>query len=150
MNNSSLNELGPLIKIANTLIEKELNNRIARAITDYNLTGPQITMMVYLYEAHGKTITQKELADKFVLSHPTIRSVVRRLEKASLLSAERMPADRRQIKLSLTTAGNSFIATHLAVIYGIMNEVNRQIVQGLSPADLERITKILQQIIKNF
>ncbi|MBA1392858.1 MarR family transcriptional regulator [Lactobacillus sp. XV13L] len=150
MTSSPLNDIGPRIKMANTLIEKELNNRVAGAITDYSLTGPQITMLVYLYEAGNKTVTQKELADKFVLSHPTIRSIVRRLVKADLLNATRMEEDRRQIKLTLTAAGTAFIAEHVDDIYAIMADVNRQIVRGISPADLERINDGLQQVISNF
>ena len=64
MQQTFLDEIGPQIKIANTLIEKELNSRVASLISEYPLTGPQITLMVYLYESKGRTITQKEVADR--------------------------------------------------------------------------------------
>lgn len=150
MDNSFLNRIGPQIKVANTLIEKELNNRIANLISDYNLTGPQISLMVYLYEARERTVTQKEVADTFVLSHPTIRSIVRRMEKSGLIEVGHLKSDRRQISLSLSKKGFKLLNEHISEIYTVMSEVNHQITRGLDEGETKKLSEILAKIIQNF
>ncbi|MGL6207861.1 MAG: MarR family winged helix-turn-helix transcriptional regulator, partial [Lactobacillus panisapium] len=100
MSDHFLNQLGPKIKIANTVIEKELNNRFAEMFKKYSLTGAQISLLVFLYDSKGRTITQKEIADTFVLSHPTIRGIVKRLEDNNLISTSHLKNDQRQIVLT--------------------------------------------------
>lgn len=150
MSDRFLKRLGPQIKIANTLIEKELNQRIASLITDYNLTGSQISLMVYLYESQGRAVTQKEVADTFVLSHPTIRSIVRRLENNRLIEVGYLQSDRRQKSLVLTKEGLRLLEEHLTEIYAVMDEVNQQIIRGLSRGEAQQFSEILTKVIRNF
>ncbi|GBG94303.1 MarR family transcriptional regulator [Ligilactobacillus salitolerans] len=150
MPHNLLAAVGPQIKVANTLIEKELNNRIASLITEYNLTGPQITLLVYLSEAQGQTVTQKEVADKFVLSHPTIRSIVKRLEKNHLIELGQLANDKRQVTLLLTDQGAQLLAKHINEIRNVMEDVNRKIVGQLSPQETQELLEILAKIKQNF
>ncbi|UQS82143.1 MarR family winged helix-turn-helix transcriptional regulator [Bombilactobacillus folatiphilus] len=145
-----LQTLGPQIKIANTLIEKELNKRMAALIQDYRLTGPQITLMVYLYETKDHTVTQKEVADKFVLSHPTIRGIVRRLAAAHLIRVAPLASDRRQMTLSLAPAGLTLLKQHLPAIYQVMDEIDQKIVGSLSQQQQQQLSQALSQVIQNF
>lgn len=150
MNDRFLKRLGPQIKISNTLIEKELNKRIASLITDYKLTGSQISLMVYLYESKGRTVTQKEVADTFVLSHPTIRSIVRRMENNGLLEVGHLRSDRRQISLSLSEKGFNLLEQHIDDIYAVMDDVNHQIIRGLDESEAQKFSEILTKVINNF
>ncbi|AYD41073.1 MarR family transcriptional regulator [Clostridium fermenticellae] len=150
METSILNSIGPQIKIANTLIEKELNNRIAEILTEYNLTGPQVALMIYIFEAKGRTVTQKELADKFVLNHSTIRSIVKRLEKMQLIDVAHLKSDKRQIVLSLSGKGYNVIKNHINQIYKVMKNVNQKIVKNMSEDDQKYFSNSLNKIIKNF
>ncbi|HJE96944.1 MarR family winged helix-turn-helix transcriptional regulator [Ligilactobacillus acidipiscis] len=150
MNDRFLKRLGPQIKISNTLIEKELNKRIASLITDYKLTGSQISLMVYLYESKGRTVTQKEVADTFVLSHPTIRSIVRRMENNGLLEVGHLRSDRRQISLSLSEKGFNLLEQHIDDIYAVMDDVNHQIIRGLDEGEVQKFSEILTKVINNF
>ncbi|WP_270334972.1 MarR family winged helix-turn-helix transcriptional regulator [Ligilactobacillus acidipiscis] len=150
MNDRFLKRLGPQIKISNTLIEKELNKRIASLITDYKLTGSQISLMVYLYESKGRTVTQKEVADTFVLSHPTIRSIVRRMENNGLLEVGHLRSDRRQISLSLSEKGFNLLEQHIDDIYAVMDDVNHQIIRGLDEGEAQKFSEILTKVINNF
>lgn len=150
METSILNSIGPQIKIANTLIEKELNNRIAEILTEYNLTGPQVALMIYIFEAKGRTVTQKELADKFVLNHSTIRSIVKRLEKVQLIDVAHLKSDKRQIVLSLSGKGYNVIKNHINQIYKVMKNVNQKIVKNISEDDQKYFSDSLNKIIKNF
>lgn len=150
MQQTFLDEIGPQIKIANTLIEKELNSRVASLISEYPLTGPQITLMVYLYESKGRTITQKEVADKFVLSHPTIRSIVKRLANQGLIDVGYLETDHRQVTLSLSNKGFQLLEKHIDDIQQTMTDVNKQIVSQLSDTDIQQLQQYLSTIIHHF
>lgn len=150
MQQTFLDEIGPQIKIANTLIEKELNSRVASLISEYPLTGPQITLMVYLYESKGRTITQKEVADKFVLSHPTIRSIVKRLANHGLIDVGYLETDHRQVTLSLSNKGFQLLEKHIDDIRQTMTDVNKQTVSQLSDTDIQQLQQYLSTIIHHF
>lgn len=150
MQQTFLDEIGQQIKIANTLIEKKLNSRVASLISEYPLTGPQITLMVYLYESKGRTITQKEVADKFVLSHPTIRSIVKRLANHGLIDVGYLETDHRQVTLSLSNKGFQLLEKHIDDIRQTMTDVNKQIVSQLSDTDIQQLQQYLSTIIHHF
>ena len=150
MQQTFLDEIGPQIKIANTLIEKKLNSRVASLISEYPLTGPQITLMVYLYESKGRTITQKEVADKFVLSHPTIRSIVKRLANHGLIDVGYLETDHRQVTLSLSNKGFQLLEKHIDDIRQTMTDVNKQTVSQLSDTDIQQLQQYLSTIIHHF
>ena len=150
MQQTFLDEIGPQIKIANTLIEKKLNSRVASLISEYPLTGPQITLMVYLYESKGRTITQKEVADKFVLSHPTIRSIVKRLANHGLIDVGYLETDHRQVTLSLSNKGFQLLEKHIDDIRQTMTDVNKQTVSQLSDTDIKQLQQYLSTIIHHF
>ena len=145
-----LNRIGPKIKIANTLIEKELNKQFAEIFKDYSLTGAQISLMIYLYESKARQITQKEVADAFVLSHPTIRGIVKRLEANKLIATSRLENDQRQIVLKLSDKGFNLIDKNIVKIRSIMTNVNTRITKGLSDREISELEQVLSKISANF
>lgn len=152
MENIILLQIGPQIKVANTLIEKELNSRMSQLFStkNLNLTGPQITLLIYLYEAQNRIVTQHEISQRFVLSHPTIRSIVKRLASNKLINTTNLPNDRRQIVLSLSKQGNQLIQKNIDQIYITMKDINQQIVHNLTFTQKQQLTQILNQVINNF
>lgn len=148
MENIILLQIGPQIKVANTLIEKELNSRMSQLFS--TITGPQITLLIYLYEAQNRIVTQHEISQRFVLSHPTIRSIVKRLASNKLINTTNLPNDRRQIVLSLSKQGNQLIQKNIDQIYVTMKDINQQIVYNLTFTQKQQLTQILNQIINNF
>lgn len=150
MSDQFLNQLGPKIKIANTVIEKELNNRFAELFKKYSLTGAQISLLVYLYDSKGRTITQKEIAETFVLSHPTIRGIVKRLEDNGLIATAHLKNDQRQIVLTLSAKGFDLLNDNITEIHAIMNKINRRIIAGLTASDVKQLERILNVVIANF
>ena len=145
-----LNRIGPKIKIANTLIEKELNKQFAEIFRDYSLTGAQISLMIYLYESKARQITQKEVADAFVLSHPTIRGIVKRLEANKLIATSRLENDQRQIVLKLSDKGFNLIDKNIVKIRSIITNVNTRITKGLSDREISELEQVLSKISDNF
>lgn len=148
--NVYLNRIGPKIKAANTLIEKQLNNQFGEMFKDYSLTGAQISLMVFLYDAKDRTVTQKEIADMFVLSHPTIRGIVRRLEENGLIYTTRLETDQRQIVLQLSDKGFALVDKNINKIHAILDNTNAQITQGSSAVEVEQFEAFLDQIIEGF
>ncbi|KFF31169.1 MarR family winged helix-turn-helix transcriptional regulator [Bifidobacterium bombi] len=142
--------LASLIKVANTLIERELNNRVAELLPGLSLTGPQITLLVYLYDSKGRTVTQKEVADRFVLSHPTMHGIVSRLERAKLVDLSHLNNDRRQVVLSLSEHGFETIDRHIDEIRAILNDINTRIVSGIGEGESEHFVSALSRIIRSF
>ena len=145
-----LNRIGPKIKIANTLIEKELNKQFAEIFRDYSLTGAQISLMIYLYESKARQITQKEVADAFVLSHPTIRGIVKRLEANKLIVTSRLENDQRQIVLRLSDKGFNLIDKNIFKIRTIMTNINKRITKDLSKQEISELEQVLNKISANF
>jgi len=148
--NSYLNRIGPKIKAANTLIEKQINNNFAGMIKEYSLTGAQISLMVFLYDSKGRTITQKEIEDAFVLSHPTIRGIVKRLEDSELIWTSHLKTDQRQIVLTLSNKGFKLIDKNIAKIHKILDDTNEKIVGDLSSQEISHLEQILDRIIADF
>ena len=148
--NVYLNRIGPKIKAANTLIEKQLNNQFGEMFKDYSLTGAQISLMVFLYDAKDRTVTQKEIADMFVLSHPTIRGIVRRLEENGLIYTTHLETDQRQIVLQLSDKGFALVDKNITKIHAILDNTNAQITQGSSVVEVEQFEAFLDQIIEGF
>lgn len=142
--------LGPMIKVANNLIEKELNNQMRALFIDFQLTGPQVALLVYLFENQEREVSQKELEIKFTISHPTIRSIVKRLVQQQLLSAKMAKYDKRQVILALTNNSKEMIEDNIERIYLIMNKVNQKITAGLSNTQQMEFLSNLNQIISNF
>lgn len=142
--------LGPKIKVANNLIEKELNNQIRKIFDNYHLTGPQVALLIYLFEHQENNVSQKELEIKFTISHPTIRSIVKRLVEQNLIVTTVAKKDKRQIILSLSETGRKIIEKNLNQIYQTMNLVDRKITNNLSNEEQKSLLNILNQIISNF
>ena len=145
-----LNRIGPKIKIANTLIEKELNKEFGEIFRDYSLTGAQISLMIYLYDSKERKITQKEVADIFVLSHPTIRGIVKRLEANKLIVTSRLENDQRQIVLELSNEGFNLIDKNIFKIQTIMTNINKRITKDLSKQEISELEQVLNKISANF
>lgn len=150
MNNKFNYNLGPKIKVANNLIEKELNYQISEIFDNYQLTGPQVALLIYLFEHQENSVTQKELEIKFTISHPTIRSIVKRLVEKDLVVTMVAERDKRQIILSLSKLGREMIKKNLNQIYQKMNLVNKKITNNLSNEEQNILLSILNQIISNF
>ena len=150
MQNNKINSLGPLIKVANNLIEKELNNKMRQLFTEFNLTGPQVALLTYLYEAQSRTVSQKELETVFVISHPTIRSIVKRLEQRHLINISTLKSDRRHIVLSLSTLGSTLVQNNISKIYQVMNKINQKITQDITPDEQQQLITAIQKIVHNF
>ncbi|MEK0306344.1 MarR family winged helix-turn-helix transcriptional regulator [Bifidobacterium favimelis] len=136
---------GSLIKKANILIEKHLTSQVKVIFPD--LTGTQFIIVYFLYEAEGTRVTQKDVADRFCLSHPTVRSIVKRLEASGWVAAHPLPEDRRQVRLSITDMGRRRMSVDGRRIADAMNGTNSLALKGFSPEEKSLLVSFLNRII---
>lgn len=148
---NDLNEpylLGPKLKIINTLVEKELNNTLAKL--EPHVTGSQVAVLMQLFQRSPQLITQKELEVQLRLSHPTTRGIVKRLSIMGLIFTTQSISDRRQMVLSLTSEGQTLMNRSHEKIYASVRNVERKLNQGISVEERQQFIKILNKMITNF
>lgn len=79
-------------------------NRLYRPHLDaIGLTYPQYLVLLVLWEQDGLAV--KELGERLQLDSGTLTPLLKRLEAAGLVDRRRDPADERQVRVVLTTAG---------------------------------------------
>jgi DNA-binding MarR family transcriptional regulator len=137
---SSLNEsVGWLLNNAARLTARRLSGKLA----GYNVTPPQWGVLVALWEQDGLSLS--ELAKRSFFDGPTMTGIVDRLEKADLVERRRDSTDRRVISVYLTEEGRRLQAQ----LPALSEEANREALNGLSDADVERLVQTLHHIIAN-
>lgn len=93
------NQLCFALYASSNAITKLFNQKLSKL----GLTYPQFLVLITLWEADGLTV--KALSLKLKLDSGTITPILKRLEKAGLLSRLRSKDDERIVNVFLTTAG---------------------------------------------
>jgi len=86
------------IKMLNTAVERILNQEMA----EFGLTYTQTTVIGYLLENSDRDVCQKDIEYSLGLTHPTVSSILRRMEAVGIIRTETQAADRRYKKITLT------------------------------------------------
>lgn len=136
-----------LVKIANTLLEKQMNESVRGIFPE--LTGPQFVIVYYLYEHDGLEVTQKAVSDRFRLSHPTVRGIVKRLVKAGWIIAEPQADDRRQMVLILTDRARADLTSHRTEVRHALQATGELALNGFSNQESRQLVNYLERIIGN-
>src|SRR5579862_8756671 len=89
------NNVGILLARARRALRREFEARLAV----YDLTVPQVAVLMNLWEEDGQTIT--ELTRRICSDGPTLTSLLDRLEAKGLIYRDRDPRDRRTIRIRL-------------------------------------------------
>lgn len=137
--------LGSEIKMLSNLIEKNLN----QSLPINHLTGTQTAVLMKVADS-PMPMTQKQLETILKLSHPTTRGIVKRLESQGYLLSVQSAADRRQMELHLTAAGQKLLDEHFDDLQNQLQKVEQQLTQHIAPADLTIFKTVLHQMIDNF
>ncbi len=72
---------------------------------DLGLTYPQYLVMLVLWEADARTVS--EIGERLFLDSATLTPLLKRLQGAGLLTRTRAAADERQVIIALTEAGRA-------------------------------------------
>ena len=82
---------------------RAMTARYRVALEEFGLTYPQYLVLVVLW--HGHALTIKDLATRLRLDHGTLTPLLRRMERAGLLTRSRNTADERTVTVTATEEG---------------------------------------------
>ena len=108
------NELNPAteaLKLGNQLCfavyaaAHALNKTYKPLLEPLDLTYPQYLVMLVLWEGDGLTV--KDIGERLFLDSGTLTPLLKRLEAAGRLRRTRDSADERQVRITLTEAGQA-------------------------------------------
>lgn len=114
-------------------------NRVYKPLLDrLGLTYPQYLVMVRLWTQDDQTVGA--LCGALHLESSTLTPLLKRVEALGLVSRRRDPADERQVRVSLTPAGQALHAQAQDVPACILAAT------GLTPEALQRLTTTLNTL----
>ncbi|MHB1172168.1 MAG: MarR family winged helix-turn-helix transcriptional regulator [Lacisediminihabitans sp.] len=110
-------------------------------VTSGEITSVQFGALNLLDRYPG--IDQRTLGEHLELDRSTIADISVRLQRRGLIERERDPADRRRNILNLTASGRSILRS----LEPKAQEVNRQLVSGLSARDRTELHRLLELLL---
>lgn len=128
-------------KILNTAIERILNNEMS----DIGLTYTQATVIGYLKRNMNKEICQKDIEYNLGLTHPTVSSILSRMEERGMIYTEPLPSDHRYKKINPTEkAINCSECIHEKI-----EKIQEQMFEGISSEQEEILNTTIKKMIQN-
>ncbi len=111
-----------------------------RHLATYGLTVSQFAVLEALY--HLGPLSQRQLSDKILRSSGNLTMVIDNLERDVLVSRERVPTDRRVMRVTLTPTGQELIGRVLPEhVAGI-----REIFALLPPDDVTTLADLTRAL----
>ncbi|MEK8174478.1 MarR family transcriptional regulator [Streptomyces sp. M19] len=123
--------------------EQAMQQAKERALRELGITPAQQQALTVLSENEG--ITSAELARQCQVTPQTMTSTVGRLEAQGLLSRTPHPVHRTLVELRLTPQGRQLFERADAKV----TELDVQLGEGLSPADINHLKNMLDHIALN-
>lgn len=113
----------------------------ARLFREFGLTPSQYNILRIL-RGEGQPLPILEIASRTVTVVPGITGLIDRLEQAGFVERQRCEEDRRVIYVKLTANG----AKALADLDEPVLELHKQLMQGLSRAELRELSRLLEKM----
>lgn len=128
-------------KILNTAIERLLNQKM----NELGITYTQATVIGYLKLKNDTLVFQKDIEINLGLTHPTVSSILKRLEEKKLIKTDVYEEDKRLKKIALTK--NSYEI--LGKIQSKIDEMRKLLFSGISPEEIKNLDINIKKIIDN-
>lgn len=128
-------------KILNTAIERILNQEMA----ELDITYTQATVIGYLNMNRASEICQKDIEHGLGLTHPTVSSILNRLEEKNLIMTEPLESDRRYKKIVLTEKSTAMASA----IQEKIEKIAERLFCNFSEEEIEALSGVISQLIKN-
>ena len=129
------------IKILNTAIERQINKELAKL----DITCTQANVVGFLKLHTGEDICQRDIEFNLGLSHPTVSSVLRRMEEKGMVVSRPMEHDRRFHAVTLTDKALDMVGA----IRTTMDRITRQVFDGVSREEQDQMDQMVQKMIQN-
>lgn len=128
-------------KILNTAIERMLNKEMA----ELDITYTQATVIGFLNMNQSKDICQKDIEHGLGLTHPTVSSILNRLEEKKLIVTEPLETDRRYKRIILTNKSSDMVLA----IQEKIGKIAEQLFNGLSEEEIKKLSCVVKNLIGN-
>jgi DNA-binding MarR family transcriptional regulator len=131
-------DLGMLVARARKGMRREFELHLA----PYDLTLPQVVILILLSQNDGQTISQ--LGTAACSDGPTLTSLLDRLETKGLIYRERDRSDRRAVRIHLHPAGRAMRLPLREAHERLMSTV----LDGLTSAQVRRLCELLMRLCR--
>lgn len=129
------------IKMLNTAVERIMNQEMA----ELGITYTQATVIGYLIGSRDRDVCQKDIEASLGLTHPTVSSILSRMESNGMILTAPMPNDRRYKKIILTDKA----ADLSAQIEQKYKQVKAKLFAGVSTEQRAQMNAAVQMILIN-
>lgn len=129
------------VKILNTAIERILNQTLARL----GITYTQSSVIGYVKHRPNQEICQKDVEKGLGLTHPTVSSVLKRLEEKQFIITEPSSFDRRFKRIILTQKSYELSES----IDETIEKLNRDAFQNFSDEEAAMFEKLIRKMTLN-
>jgi DNA-binding MarR family transcriptional regulator len=107
----------------------------------FELTAQQYNVLRLLRASRPESVPTLSLVDRLVSRAPDVTRMVDRLEQRGYVSRERVPGDRRVVRVAITEAGMKL----LEEIANPLAECHARQLGHLVPEDLKRLSELLRE-----
>ncbi len=132
--------IGALLKMTAREIDQNMNAKV----TSLGLTSAQSHVLHYICR-HSGSVHQKDVEQRFDLSHATVSGIIDRLESKGFLRREKDGADGRLIVLAATAKALEYEG----ILHAHILESERQMLAGFSSEEEARLRQDLSRILEN-
>lgn len=127
------------IKVLNTAIERTLNKELA----EYDITYTQATVIGYLKHHPEQDICQKDIEINLGLTHPTVSSILSRMEEKNMIETRNMASDRRYKYIDLTEKAMNISDE----IHTVIQRITAELFAGVSKEEQQVFSNVLKTLI---
>lgn len=124
-------------------LQKSHRATIADRISTLGLYPGQDGLLYHLSQNDGLTMT--ELVEKLKIKHPTLFTMVDRMETAGLIKKDKDIADKRTSRIFLTNKGKMQVSELSQIWRGI----EKKLLKGFSKEEINTAKTILGKLINN-
>lgn len=128
-------------KMLNTAIERILNNELS----EIGLTYTQATVIGYLRQNMDKDICHKDIEYNLGLTHPTVSSILSRMEESGMICTEPLSSDHRYRKIIITEKAVS----RSECIHEKIEKITRQLFEGITPEQEVFLAGAVKKMLQN-
>ena len=112
-------------------------------LSSYGLSGHQVKYLLAVGRAEG--VSQDELSRSLFVNKSNVARQLSALEEAGFIRREQSPEDKRVYRVYTTAAAREL----LPVIRAVNAEWREILCAGLSPDEVEELTRLLSALVKN-
>lgn len=126
------------------ITEKEIERRINEKTVALGLTTAQIMLMHFICRKSGR-ICQKDMEERFDLSHATVSGIITRLEAKGFIEARPGDEDKRRKVICATERGLACYDE----IHGYIANSDLQLMDGLTDEERRSVRELMLRMLGN-